>query len=89
MGMGPALGLDLGGPPSGLTHDKEATARRRNREGYRSLGCRLPSRGWGVGTPARPAWIPGFQGPCFPQLSPYSRQAGFMTSHAEVTRGQC
>lgn len=86
--MGPALWLDLSGPSLGLTRDKE-TAARGSREGYRSPGCRLLSSGRGVGTPGRPTWLPGFQGPWFPQLSPYSWQAGFMTSHAEVTRGQC
>lgn len=38
MGMGLAVWLGLGSPPLGLTHDKEATAKRRSREGYRSPG---------------------------------------------------
>lgn len=84
-----ALWLDLGSPTLGLTHDREATARRKSREDYHSPECWLFSSEWGVSVPARPAGLPWFQGPRSPQPSPHSRQPGFMTSHAEVTRRQC
>lgn len=87
--MGLVPWLDLGSPHSCRPRDREATARRRSREGYHSPECQLPSYGRGVGIPARPAWLLGFQGPHSPQPSPHSRQPGFMTSQAEVTWRQC